>query len=657
MSTVPPGTGPLSPDFTGIDPAQMDAFITDLNHARGVISEHTEATRRLLTANGVPATSLDAVGAVGVWIDEQLPDLRRRLGLAQSAAKLPTWSSGAVALLPYREDNVISSNEAQRLGRELAARYSKLNPNAIWDLGLASDYQMVLSALAVHVHDPDFTGAFFAALGTEQAMRLPVIFRETLGQPEDATLGAPRPEDDILRTISQAFGTAVSAGSQVPGVSAIKKALVSPSLSDRDAFGASLLLSAGDFPTEWLAQVAVARGLDKPRTIDAGYLFALGNNPAAARLAMSAITTHATADRPELKSWLKDFSDRTGRSNALAGEADAFGRMLAAMAGAYDESDGKHSEDAAAFAFTIMTTMPHLEIGQATRVHLAEIAGAYATEITEGADLGDIDHLLPSAFSAPQTRIPGLHAKFRLSPQDTYRFIKLFSDSLDDEIPFHGGMNILTNRLIGQGVPDMVKKRDSSRLDETFAALGSVSGLQLAVLEDLGRDKDDEAELSGKVTSWLTGTAMNLIGLLPFIGSIPWTTLSIGEATIDTFKPGGTNESDKIRTTAGLETLGRQHAVAQSLMDAGFKPKVSPTDHQAAHPTDVAIADSDDRLRPFSDILKEGEPGLEALDRWFLENGMGSGENLSLGERSDQLATIFEGRRVRAENRAQKFED
>ncbi|MFC7648655.1 hypothetical protein ACFQX6_55570 [Streptosporangium lutulentum] len=48
--------------------------------------------------------------------------------------------------------------------------------------------------------------------------------------------------------------------------------------------------------------------------------------------------------------------------------------MLAAASGAYDEQDGRHSEEAAAFAFAVMTTLGDVRIGEAARVHMAEIA-------------------------------------------------------------------------------------------------------------------------------------------------------------------------------------------------------------------------------------------------------------------------------------------
>ena len=54
MQDLPPGTGPLSPDFAGIDPELMDRFVGELERARRVIGENVEAIRQTFAANGMP---------------------------------------------------------------------------------------------------------------------------------------------------------------------------------------------------------------------------------------------------------------------------------------------------------------------------------------------------------------------------------------------------------------------------------------------------------------------------------------------------------------------------------------------------------------------------------------------------------------------------
>ncbi|GII62537.1 hypothetical protein Skr01_26220 [Sphaerisporangium krabiense] len=656
MSMVPPGTGPLSPDFTGIDPNLMDSFITEMEHARSIIGEHTEAIRRIFTAKDIPAASLTPIAEIEAWIDQKLPDLRRRIKLAHATARLPSWSPDIpTGLVPYDETSDLPLAEARRLGIALAAEYKKIDPDALFQSDRTEICRKILEGLASHIHDPEFTAAFFTALGLDGTLRLPVILREHLQPGEEATLAPPRPRDETIRTVSQAFATAVSAGSHVPGFSRIIEALQNSNLSSRSSFGGSLLLSAGTFPPEWLARVVTARGLAIPNKIDSGYLYALANNPAAARFAMEAVTT---GNATKLTTFLQQVSERTTGPYATDAEADAFGRLLAAASGAYDEEDGKHSKDAAALGFTIMTTMGDLKIGQAMRVHLSEIAGAYATEITEGANLSDEDRLLPSRFGDVTSQTPGLTPMFHLSPEDTYRFIKTFADSTENQMPFREGMGNLASRLIKTEVPVMMRSNDPTRLDNVFAALGNVTGLQLAATEKIGKAKDDAEEQASKAFSWVSGNMLGAVGLaVPgMAGAVFWTALSTEWSTIDTYKPEKEKEVEKIRSADDLATLGRQHAIAQSLMDAGFKPKVSPHDYQATCPPGVAISDDNGNLRPFADIAKSGDKGLVALDRWFLENGMNGVESQSLGGRSDHFATTHEGRKIRAKSRALQFD-
>ncbi|WP_424530707.1 DUF6571 family protein [Sphaerisporangium viridialbum] len=658
MNTVPPGTGPLSPEFTGIDPALMDRFISEMEHARGLIGEHTQAIRQVFATEGVPATSLDPISEVERWIDERLPDLRRRSKMAHDTAKLPDWSPGAAnGLMSYEEKDVLPAAEARRLGAELAATYKKLDSGVLSPLSRDQSYQRIVDALASHVNDPEYTAAFFAALGRQGTLDLPATLRHNLAPPGEATLAPPRSDDGVLRTISQAFGTAVSAGSHVPGFSQIKDSLANTALSGPDQVNAGLLLSAGSFPAKWLAQVAATQGLGKPRNVNAGLLYALGNNPGAARLALSAVTGQ---DQSKLIKLLKDFTAHTSSMSASAGEADAFGRMLAAASGAYDEKDGQHSKDAAAFAFTVMTTLGGLNIGRATRIHLSEIAGAYATEIAEGADFSDANHLLPSAFGEVTSQTPGLKPIFRLSPKDTYRFIETFSDSTANQRPFREGMGNLAHRLINAEVPAMLKSEDSTRLSDVFAALGNVAGLQLAAEKKHSKAADDADDAAGKNFSTISGNALGVIGIFipgEELGATLWTLLSGAWSAWDTYKPDREKEGEKVDKANHEETLGRQHGIAQSLIDAGIKPKVSLRDYQTMYPSGASIVGDDDKLRPFAEILKSKKSGsLESLDRWLLENGMGKSSQLSIGELSNRFADRFEGKKERTKERALDFE-
>ncbi|KAA9380581.1 hypothetical protein F5972_05475 [Microbispora cellulosiformans] len=164
--------------------------------------------------------------------------------------------------------------------------------------------------------------------------------------------------DDAVRTVSRAFGSAVSGGPVAPGFAAVAAAVRARADRDEDRMSIGDLLSAARLPAEWLAEVVVTQmflpGDESNGATLTPYLKALSENPAAARLAIAPATgdsplprdamsllAHAggTSDRrPGLVAFLRDLNRRTSGN---AESADAFGRLLAAASGAYDERDGR----------------------------------------------------------------------------------------------------------------------------------------------------------------------------------------------------------------------------------------------------------------------------------------------------------------------------
>ncbi|GII78780.1 hypothetical protein Sru01_37620 [Sphaerisporangium rufum] len=659
MSTPPPGTGPLSPEFSGIDPHLMGGFITELEHARGVIGERTEAIRRVFAANGVPAASLDPIAEVERWIDERLPDLRRRNQIAQATATLPDWSpDGSAGLVPYEEKSTLPVAEARRLGRDLAADYHKAGLNNVLDIGLNDRYRAIVDRLNEHANDAEFTAAFFAALGA----------RETVMLAERLRHGITEDEDGAIAAVSRAFATAISGGAAVAGFAAVSKAMKGKAESEKERRSMGDLLSAGRFPTEWLAQV-VATQVFTPGDKTSGktlapYLAALAKDPGAARLAVSLATRDAplprdvlarlmpnhpatgrTDSRPQLADFLKNLNDRAAIDDT---SADTFGKLLAAASGAYDEQDGRHTDAAARFAFTVMTTADDFKLAAPTRIHLSEIAGSYATEIAVGANFTDVDHQSASTLGATKNPVPGLSAAFRLSPQDTYRFIKTFSNTLDNQAPFQQGIGDLALRLTGTASPQIMGPTDIRRLSNVYPLLGGLRGLQLAAREAWGDAKKQADEEQGKAFSWISGNEMGGLGMIvpgKAVGAAIWTFLCAAWSTADTFKSDPPDYSEETRKDDELETLGRQHTIASSLMAMGFTAKVSISNFQATLPTGVRLADDQGNLLPFTEILKQGKPALGALQDWYRRNGMGEGDEMAIGEQARKLADLFDGRK------------
>ncbi|WP_371784795.1 hypothetical protein [Streptosporangium subroseum] len=661
MPAVAPGTGPLAPEFNGIDPALMQGFITDLEQAGQVIAEHTEAIRRELAAVGLPAAGLAPVREIGGWAEEQLPRLRQRVETITAA---PAVLLGG-GLAGYQESALPAPAEAQKQGSDLGKRFADIDLDEFSLLGpYASDRMAALvDDLKAHQHDSNFTAAFFTALGpagtrmiSEQLRRLPN-------------------DEEAIRIAGTAFATAVAGGAKVPGFSAVMKAVEKVDSLDDIAD----LLSHGRYPAEWLVGIAAPALATDSRVGGSTLgklLNALGNNPTAARLAINSVTDLSPAPasvkfpfgtlpgspqtwkaRPELVAFLKTLNERT---NGMPETASGFGRLLAAASGAYDEPQGKHSREAAFFAYTVMTTADDLDLGDAARPHLSEIAGAYATEITLGANIGDADMtkdslLQPTPGFFEPTTVPGLRGAFRLSPEDTFRFLTTFTGTPQGRAPFEAGMSQLIERLLPEASRQAQSNKDVTALDNLFTALGNVRGFELAAAVRVLKPMDESVKNAQDAESLILGTAMGVIGLISPFSAIArtWTALSTGVAVNDTYSPDTEEESARLLELDDAETLGRQYTVAQLLVKQGFTIKVPPA--QISNGQGALIVDKKGNLLPFLDIANKGEVALKALDQWYIDNGMGSGNKVSMGDLSRLQADNFDGRKQPALRRASAY--
>lgn len=401
---------------------------------------------------------------------------------------------------------------------------------------------------------------------------------------------SPGPMDRFVKELELAVSLSRtpswSPGSLVPYdeknlLGAVAAAVRTKADDEDDRRGIGDLLPAGRLPTEWLADV-VATQVFLPGEKTRGetltpYLEALAADPAAARLAIAPATGNSPLPRdaaarlltrpglaprdrrPDLVTFLRDLNDRAAVD---ATSADAFGRMLAAASGAYDEKDGAHSDVAARFSFAVVTGTPGFRFAPPTRVHLAEIAGAYATEFAEGANLGDSNQLLPSAFGRVESRVPGLSPAFRLSPEDTYRFLLAFSGDEADRRPFDQGMGDLAKRLVGVNVPAMLRAGDPSLLDDVFAALGNVRGFELAAAEKHLKALDDMAERNDIADDMAWDVSQLVLGKAVPQGELLWLMLDQSRSLLDTVSPGEETNVERLHGRDDAETLGRQHAVA-----------------------------------------------------------------------------------------------
>ncbi|MFF4414897.1 hypothetical protein ACFYY8_20415 [Streptosporangium sp. NPDC001559] len=680
------GAEPLSPDFSGIDPDLMRSFISGLERGRDVIGEQSERIRQLLATAQVSAVGLRPIKEIEGWIDGELPGLRKRLqtinqdlpmlgGSSGLPGPISAWTDGQPrnpvewGLLSYNEKTGKSSaGESAKKGTELAFQLGQLPPSS---LGLPDTaYDRILDKLTDGQKDPYLAAGFFRVIGPKGVQdmihRLERYDRKTA--------------EKHRRTIGDALGTAIGAQ---PGL--LGSAWKTASLKKASDGELASLLQYGTFPAAWLTalvkdKVGKADGEGdgtRPRrwkTDLVPFLPALANNPDVARDLFNAMPR---ADLRDLFTELNrtetplPFKRPGGMDFDVSAE---FGRMLAAAGGSYEK--GPHSPEAAKFAFNTMLIMGDLrdtdgteetpgkpmEVAPKARVFLSELAGAYAAELTEGANIGDANMTEKSTLKS-FTSAFGMTSAFTLSPKDTYRFLKTFADSDRNLAPFEKGMGSLSMKLIADASTAARSSGDVKRMDQVFTALGNLRGFELAAVEKVQGNLDKIDKKQADAFKYLRDTAIGMAGLYlssTVAASYFWTLVGFSVSTYDTandiFGEEDETRVDRADRKDAIETLGRQHTYAQILMANGFAPKVTPVEWQANCPPGVSLTDAKGNLRPFSELIKQGNKGLESFERWMAANGMGGENELSVGELSGRTANRFDGGNKRAKERALVFD-
>ena len=651
----------------------MDKLISQCRKAGGALAEVPSGIRRMLRGfPEVDTTPLLKITQIGHWMDGQVPLLhrRRQLILASDGGR------GETGLLPYLESKFASPAEAQRYGRALAEQLKKIKHS--------EHYDAVLKELAQTNIDPDVTAAFFAALGAKRSRDLPLSV---------PTGGKNHEADDI----SDAFGTAVSGGGKVPGFSQVSKEITTGDLSDEDLSGLAKLLRHGDFPPDWLADVVRTQAIDpviNPGSVGGvnappgsdrslrEFLHALANNPAAARLAIGGnyatppipILNYLNPDLPVVKPQGPALSAEdmlAQRIKALMGavsydptqpaDAKELGRAFAAASGADDEADGKHSVEAAWFAYSVMKNLGSVPIPtdpgkqgvpDSMKIYMSRIAGSYPTEVVEGTGQEDNNADDPSAFGKVHSSVPGLNPMFSLAPADTYRFLKLFADSDENEKPFNKGMGNLSVRLKRLGVKierDRKPGDDGPGMVEIMRGLGDAAGAQLAAERSVRGELDEEDERSRKLLQKLVGAGSSALGFAApeaIAGEIAWEAILYGAGNQigDDLDSVGDPRLKKLEKERIEVTLADHYNLVNLYIDSGYKLNVSPVDFSDTHPS---IVDTTGRIIPFGELRKDPTK-MHSYNEWLRKNGMGGDHQRSLGQASLAASNEFLGARTKA---------
>ncbi len=633
-----------SGDFCGIDPAAMNAMAADLRQASDRLTSFAADFEGLFRANGVSTTPLAQIAAIADWGRSQAPTLSERAELIKA---LNGTGDHTFAQLPDALDSFAA-------GRGLGLMYGSdilINPaTSVETKGeLAHQHIKEIAALA---KDPAAAAAFFATLPAKVRDALPNLLMNT---------GSPTARQDL-----SAFSAALGAALRAPGVPAMEKVkaeLVSKPANRSVAWNRLALLAGAKAPTD--VRVAAARalalddfvknprqdrtgaGLDETRTY--------GYSPDTVALALEVLVGDGKAARAafaqmggdgvkltqvEKMKRLLDYSTSVASGDDVA---DVFGRVLATASGAYDEKDGAHSTEAAKFAFNVIREMPKLDVLEPMRTSMAEIAGSYATEFTEGANRSDANRTQPSAFGPVKTIVPGLNPVFRLSPKDTKKFVRTFADTAAHIKPFEEGMGNLTDRIVNAAAKiDHGKSTD--HLERAMRALGYVAGMQFATERDVQGKLDAEDQARVKAEMFVYGLGLGVVGLaVPgMTGQILWVGVSSFSPLIA--EPGitpGKSRMSELDEKDRAAWMARETWLANILMSNGFKAKVPPNDPRFSN---APIAKSDGSLLPYAEIAKNKE-AVRNFDNWLIANGSGGLNKRELGEAQIRTKIAFDGAR------------
>ncbi|TDD44323.1 hypothetical protein E1286_27455 [Nonomuraea terrae] len=625
----------------------MDTFVAAMDRACVDVAEQTQAIRAELTRVGMGTLTLTPFVEIERWVRGQVPALRARNAVIRR--RLPGWTPGVVT---YDEATMPTPEQSRREGAAMGALYrqyvqdAKRGMSSPWPNDASERFQKLIERVLTRKDDPDFAAAFFGELGTAGTVALPKDILDLFGP---AATGVPvGPEEKkVLGDFSRMFA---AAGAAVPPDPRFPKVMsdIERGGEGIDAESLSWLVSEGAFPTQWLTTVARRHLRPAPTgRVDVArrFLSALSRNPTAARATvtdLAGLSTHVSRD---------------------PAASDAFGRVLAAASGVYDEKDGAHSAKAAAFAFQVITQGPGLLKNDEMRKYFAEIAGAYATEFAATPSPLDSDSQLPSRFGGFDDNLVGTNPMFRLSLADGYRFMKTFADNDAHMEPFDKGMAALTQRLFEAGVrtdrhllafPPADRRQQETAVEQVFTRLGAVAGTQFSAMKAVRGTADlsdkENAERFGQVLD--KGMDAGML-FLPTAGGLPaaaaWMFLSwglkdgLGAAMEPDLRLPDVKKKELAHTRAVLYEL------ATGLVAQGYTSKDPPVGFKP--PTDPLIVEEHGRLRPYSEISADPRANKAFLD-WLKENGSvdDAADRRMLGKVAGAASRKFAGEGANAEN-------
>lgn len=593
MSTPPPGGGPGSGTFSGIDPGRLKGLIDSLGDAARILKSANGWNGRF-AEHGVDTGGLTRLVGVGNWAERQLPTLKRRFDLAAAYERNHPEPGRKMVRIP---DNFRSLQEAQRLGRELAGRMNRVNRT---DQGGAQEIHRIAGELERYQDDPELMAAFYASVNPNWLSTLPSY----MTQSGSTTAGGD------LKIFSRALGTATSAKYlATPGFDKVNQAMLRPSEHPSDAWSRLALMQYGHFPTEYLKTAAKNLALDQfdkePDGRDwrggngfdatkyglsddnlALALNLLGKDGAAARQVLGGMQH---GDIKKTYDLFLDYAKGYGTGDQVAA---GLGKAVEAGSGVGSEKPGHHSLEASRFAFDALTHLGSKgkDIPWSMKVSMGNLGASYIHELTSGAR-DDIEQGRSSSMSRPAMwdDVAGINPAFYLSRNDVDNFMRTFAGSRPAIDAFDRGAgqfsdHVLTHAAKTDSGAVRAGQDDPEELEHAAAALGQLAAAEYRAQRDAGRDMDKQAAAVRGVMKDVFTLGLGEVPIASKAGEYAWKGALFGLGKLTGAWAQGNNPNEK-RADQEFDNfqLLQQFRITKYLYDAGY-PVSSPPPEELLNP-------------------------------------------------------------------------
>jgi hypothetical protein len=590
---VPDGGGGSS-NFSSIQFEGMQQLIAAMTTAGTTLQDTTQGFKTRASGCGVSCAAFSQIIEIGVWAEEAVPGLKRRLTLAQGAA-----AAVSPGLSGWTVDEPVSMTEAEANAKGEALAQKILDHNRTDGDFVKITDDALDELMSKYADDPDVLSAFYAKLGPQTQM-MPSLLE-----------GSGAQDTTQLEKLSKTLALAMNDPYPPQGFKDLTDLMKTSTGHEPDPtnWDRLALLQWGQFPPDFVADVVKANGLDKMSSekdqIDwrASMTYPLGMDGDLRTMIFGALQNNPQGTRQAF-----DGLDMKNIVQNVYGDGsfnfdlqENFINAMKAGTGTNDETMGAHSDEAAKFAFEFIQAsaaikdVPDLWV---TKEGLAAIAASYAPEFVAGSNAMDAQGhgsslTIPDNVDLP----PGIDPKFFLSNEDVYKFLHGFGDQderfdppHDYSVPFDDAVDGLYATSLKLALEKVEKDPESDAWLDVQHIYGNLAGLHLQAQLDVRGDQDADDQATKDLMAMIMTKGIGLI-------------------------PGGAEASLVVKGGIKIFKFAATKAVKswrETDPETTRKALATDADVQASFLTDYQL---------FNAMHDAGYPGTEDVPKQLLEDG------------------------------------